>query len=54
MYSALKRLIEAVDVQMHIHVSEDSYQREITVLLYDENKLSGLSERSKKLILEGR
>ena len=53
LFNALKRVIEADDYDMHIHVSEDSYQREVTVLLYDENKLGSLNERSKKLILEG-
>ncbi len=50
---SLKRIIEAEDYGMHIHVSEDSYQREVTVLLYDENNIDSLNERSKKLILEG-
>jgi hypothetical protein len=38
---------------MHLHVSEETYQREVTVLLYDETNVNTLNERSRKLILEG-
>jgi len=35
----------------HAHISSDDYQKEITVCVYDEKKLNGFDERSKKLIL---
>jgi hypothetical protein len=54
LFDALETLLEAEDYDSHIHVSEDSYQREVTVLLYDENNIHKLNERSKKLILEGK
>ena len=53
LFYALKSLLETGDHDKHIHVSEDTYIREITILLYDDNNMNGLSERSKKLILEG-
>lgn len=50
--SSLKDLVSSEDVTRHHHVNDDSYQHEITVTLYDENKLSSFSERSKKIIKE--
>lgn len=50
---SLNQLLEKENYTMHIHVSETTFQREITVLLYDEKELNSLNERSKKLILEG-
>jgi hypothetical protein len=54
LFHALETLLETEDYDTHIHVSEDSYQREITVMLYDENNIERLNERSKRLILEGK
>lgn len=34
----------------HTHVSDENFQKEITVCIYDTNNLSGFSERSKNLI----
>jgi hypothetical protein len=53
LYNALETLIESNDYGMHLHVSEETYQREVTVLLYDETNVNTLNERSRKLILEG-
>ena len=36
----------------HAHVSTRDFRKEITVSVYDENQLDGLSERSKRLIRE--
>ena len=36
----------------HAHVSNEDYQKEITVCLYDAANLEGFSERSKQLILK--
>lgn len=35
----------------HVHVSEECYQRELTVCIYDTKNLEGFNERSKTLIL---
>ena len=36
----------------HSHISSDDYQKELSVCLYDPNKLNGFNERSKKLIID--
>jgi hypothetical protein len=36
----------------HSHISSDDFQKEITICIYDPNKLDHLSKRSKTLILE--
>ena len=35
----------------HAHISNDNFQKEITVCIYDKNSLSGFNERSKNLII---
>jgi len=35
----------------HAHISDENYQRELTVCIYDIKNLFGFNERSKKLIL---
>lgn len=49
--SALDHIINANDLGMHNHVSEDTYQREITVALYSEQDLSLLHQRCRNFIL---
>jgi len=36
----------------HHHINNESFDKEITVCLYDKKKLNGFHERAKKLILE--
>lgn len=36
----------------HSHIPSSDYQKELTICIYDEGNLAGLSERSRKLILE--
>jgi hypothetical protein len=36
----------------HEHLSDEGYKKEITVCVYDEQRLDGFSERAKKLIKE--
>lgn len=36
----------------HEHLSDEEYKKEITVCVYDEQRLDGFSERAKKLIKE--
>lgn len=36
----------------HEHLSDEEYKKEITVCVYDEQRLDGFSERAKKIIKE--
>jgi len=36
----------------HAHLSDKEYKKEITVCVYEENRLDGFSERARKLIKE--
>ena len=36
----------------HEHISDDSYQTEITVCIYDKKNLGEFDERSRKIILD--
>lgn len=36
----------------HAHISNESYQKEITVCIYDKNNLEGFNKRSLRLIME--
>ena len=47
-------LVQAKNTATHAHLNDDDYEHEITVTIYDENKLDGLHERIKKLIIENR
>jgi len=49
---ALNQLIERNDLTYHIHVNDQSYKHEITLVLYDENNCKMLNTRSQKLIKE--
>jgi hypothetical protein len=49
---ALENLLDNSSSGDHCHVNDDEYKNEITVTLYDENKLDMFDERSKKLILD--
>lgn len=46
----LARLIETKNLKDHAHINDQEYKHELTVLIYDENNLSSLDERSKRLI----
>lgn len=48
----LRDLITKNDPTQHHHTNDSTYKHEITVVIYDENKLDSLDERSKKLIRE--
>lgn len=36
----------------HKHVSDETYQHEVTVCIYDRNNLNGFSDEAKRLLLE--
>ena len=36
----------------HIHVSDEKFEHELTVCMYDTSNLNGFNDRSKKLIIE--
>jgi hypothetical protein len=42
----------AAPIGRHEHVSSNDYAKEITVCIYDPNRLEQFDERSKRLILE--
>ncbi len=46
----LAELVEANDLKKHAHVNDLEYKHELTVVLYNENNLNGLNDRSRKLI----
>lgn len=48
----LNRLISKKTKNNHSHVSNIEFTKEITISIYDFNKLDGFSERVKKLIVE--
>lgn len=39
-------------LRQHEHISSDDYRKEVTICIYDVDKLSQFDSRSKKLILE--
>jgi hypothetical protein len=47
-------ILQAKNTATHAHLNDGDYEHEITVTIYDENKLDGLHERIKKLIIENR
>ena len=48
----LNRLISKKTKNNHSHVSNIEFTKEITISIYEFNKLDGFSERVKKLIVE--
>jgi len=52
LYSSIGMLLKECDYQNHSHVSDATYEHEVTVLLYDEHHMKSLNERSKRIILE--
>lgn len=51
MMGALKGLLQN-PIGNHSHISNEDYNKEITVCIYDTKMLDGFSERSKTLILK--
>jgi len=52
LYHSIGILLQRNDLAEHIHINDADYTHEITVLLYDENQVKSLDERSKKIISE--
>jgi len=46
----LSNLVKWNNVKKHVHNSDDNYEHEITMVIYDENKLDSLNKRSKEII----
>ena len=52
LYDSIGALLKANDFSEHIHINDASYEHEITIVLYDEQQMGSLSERSQKIILK--
>ena len=50
LYDSIGSLLEKKSFDEHEHINDATYEREITVLLYDEQHVESLNERSKKII----
>ncbi len=48
----LERLLTESKENNHGHISDSSFTKEITISIYDANKIEGFSHRIKKLIIE--
>lgn len=51
LYDSIGTLLKGEKSIDHAHVNDISFKHEITVVLYDEQKIESLNERSKKIIL---
>ncbi|MBX7067639.1 MAG: hypothetical protein K1X28_10455 [Parachlamydiales bacterium] len=45
-------LAKPIDRGLHFHLNSEDYQKQITVCIYDPNKINQLHPRARKLILE--
>jgi len=52
LYDSIGILLKKGDFNDHAHIDDASYEHEVTVVLYDEQKTESLSERSKKIVLD--
>jgi hypothetical protein len=52
LFGYAKQLLEELSSSDHYHLSSEDYQKEITICLYDTNKLEGFNPRVQKLILQ--
>lgn len=48
-----KRLLENPSASEHYHLSNEDYQKEITLCMYDREEIDRLHPRMKKLVVEG-
>lgn len=51
LYDSIEILIQGNDDASHAHINDSTFEHEVTLLIYDENKLESLDERSKNIIL---
>ena len=52
LYDSIGLLLKENSYNTHLHITDESFDHEVTVLLYDEHQVETLNERSKQLILE--
>ena len=52
LYDSIGTLLRKNDFSDHEHIDDASFEHEVTIVLYDEQYMGSLSERSKKIILE--
>ena len=49
---SLSEMLETNDLNSHSHINDVSFEHEITVVLYEEQQIDKLNERSQKIIIE--
>ena len=52
LYDSIGILLKENDFNHHAHIDDASFEHEITLVLYDEQHMGSLNERSKKIIVE--
>lgn len=53
LYEELGRLLKSSKIDDHGHIEDSDCEREITVSIYEKEKLDGFHDRIKKLIIMG-
>ena len=53
LHDALTELLVEGGVGRHAHINDIDYEHELTVLVYDEENINYLNERSKRINLQG-
>ena len=52
LYDSIGMMLNEKDLSNHTHVNDLSFEHEVTLVLYDEQQIGSLNERSKRIILE--
>jgi hypothetical protein len=52
LHDSIGMLLKESDFKNHVHIDDESFEHETTVVLYDEQHIELLNERSKKIIME--
>ena len=53
LYDSIGALLAKNNYNTHSHIADKDFDHEVTVVLYNEQQMETLNERSKQLILEG-
>ncbi|MDD2377031.1 MAG: hypothetical protein PHD15_05705 [Clostridia bacterium] len=49
---SINEIVKENDLNNHVHIGDIDFSHEITLTLYDEQKLDMLDERSRKIIIQ--
>ena len=52
LHDSIGVMLENKDYHYHDHVNDATFEHEVTVVLYDEQQMESLNERSKEIILK--